>query len=114
MLQRLASMGRYGVPVHLPSCSQLRSSFHLAGPGAERSQFVATDQKTSDVLTDPLAGSVIENELPTYRAISPRAVLSLLCGILAIFSLAHPFFYVFAILAVVLGFTADRNIQRYP
>ena len=62
----------------------------------------------------PLAGSVIENELPTYRAISPRAVFSLICGILALFSLAHPFFYVFAVLAVVLGLSADRNIQRYP
>jgi hypothetical protein len=38
----------------------------------------------------------------------------LICGILAVFSLAHPSFYAFAILAVVLGFTADRNIQRYP
>jgi len=75
---------------------------------------VATDQKTGDVLTEPLAGSVIENELPTYRAISPRAVFSLICGILSLFSLAHPFFYVFAVLAVVLGLSADRNIQRYP
>jgi len=75
---------------------------------------VATDQKTTEVLAEPLQGSVIENELPTYRAISPRAVLSLMCGFLALFSLAHPFFYVFAVLAVVLGFSADRNIQRFP
>jgi len=83
-------------------------------PGVERSSFVATDQKTSEVLAEPTTSSVIENELPTYRAISPRAVLSLICGILALFSLAHPFFYIFAALAVVLGLSADRNIQRYP
>jgi hypothetical protein len=75
---------------------------------------VATHQKTSNVLAEPPAGSVIENELPTYRAISPRSVLSLICGILALFSLAHPFFYLFAVLAVMLGLSADRNIQRYP
>jgi hypothetical protein len=75
---------------------------------------VATDYKASDVESEWAPGSVIENELPTYRAISVRAVLSVLCGAIALFSLAHPFFYLFAILAVLLGFTADRNIQRYP
>jgi len=75
---------------------------------------VATDHKISDVLAEPSAGPAIENELPTYRAISPRAVFSLICGILALFSLAHPFFFVFAVLAVVLGLSADRNVQRYP
>jgi len=75
---------------------------------------VATDQKPTNVLDEPPAGSVIENELPTYRAISPRAILSLICGILSLFSLAHPFFYLFAILAVLLGLSADRNIKRYP
>lgn len=75
---------------------------------------MATDHKISDVLAEPSAGPAIENELPTYRAISSRAVFSLICGILALFSLAHPFFYVFAVLAVVLGLSADRNIQRYP
>jgi hypothetical protein len=75
---------------------------------------VATDYKSSNVLSELPDSSPIENELPTYRAISPRAVLSVLCGILALFSLAHPFFYLFAVLAVVFGFTADWNIQRYP
>ncbi|MFO0889565.1 MAG: DUF4190 domain-containing protein [Isosphaeraceae bacterium] len=74
---------------------------------------MAADQKLSDIDSEA-PGSAIENEIPTYRAISPRAILALFCGFLAIFSLAHPFFYLFAILAVVLGFTADRNIQRYP
>jgi hypothetical protein len=75
---------------------------------------VATDYKPSSVDTEPSVSSAIENELPTYRAISVRAVLGVLCGVLALFSLAHPFFYLFALLAVVLGFTADRNIQRFP
>jgi hypothetical protein len=75
---------------------------------------VATDFKATKVESDWAPGSVIENELPTYRAISARAVLSVVCGAIALFSLAHPFFYLFAVLAVLLGFTADRNIQRYP
>jgi hypothetical protein len=75
---------------------------------------VATDHKSSIVLSEPTDGSAIENELPTYRAVSSRAVLSVLCGILALFSIANSFFYIFAVLAVVLGFTADWNIQRYP
>ena len=75
---------------------------------------MATDHKSSSVLSEPTESSPIENELPTYRAISSRAVLSLLCGILALFGIANSFFYIFAVLAVVLGFTADWNIQRYP
>jgi len=74
---------------------------------------VATDQKLSN-LGPESALSAIENEIPTYRAISPRAILSLICGIMALFSLAHPFFYLFAVFAVLLGYTAVRNIQRYP
>ena len=75
---------------------------------------MATDHKSSNVLSEPTESSPIENELPAYRAISSRAVLSVLCGILAVFSIASPFFYIFAVLAVVVGFTADWNIQRYP
>jgi hypothetical protein len=73
---------------------------------------VATDQKTKIVNIEP--GSVIENELPTYRAISVQAVFSLVCGALAIFCFGHPFFYVAAILAVMFGFLAHRTIRQYP
>ena len=73
-----------------------------------------TDHKSSNSVSELPLGSAIENELPTYRAISPWAVLSLLCGFMSLFSIAHPFFYIFAVLAIVLGFTADRNIKRYP
>jgi hypothetical protein len=75
---------------------------------------VATDHKTSSLLTDAPTSSAIENELPTYRALSSRAILSIIFGVLALLSMAHPFFYLFAVLAVVLGLTADRNIQRFP
>jgi hypothetical protein len=76
---------------------------------------VATDQKISVVdAEDEQAGGVIENELPTYRAISKTAVFSLLFGILALFSFTHWFFYLFAILAIVTGIAANRIIGRYP
>jgi hypothetical protein len=76
---------------------------------------VATDQ-TSRLLVDESTETppAIENEIPTYRAISTRAVFSLICGILASFSFANLFFFVFAILAVVLGVWANRAIKRYP
>ncbi len=73
-----------------------------------------TDHKSASNVSEFPVGSAIENELPTYRAITPWAVLSALCGFLALFSIAHPFFYLFAVLAIVLGFTADRSIKRYP
>jgi hypothetical protein len=75
---------------------------------------VATDQKTSTLRTEPgLPGSAIENELPTYRAISKLAVFSLVCGGLSVFCWAHPFFYVASVLAIVLGFLAYRSIRQY-
>ncbi len=75
---------------------------------------MATDQKINviDAGTDQIA-SVIENELPAYRAISRLAVFSLIFGFLAIFSFAHWFFYLFAILAIVAGVAANMTIGRY-
>ena len=75
---------------------------------------MAPDQKTSTLSIDPEApDSVIENELPTYRAISTRAIYSLICGSMAIFCFAHPIFYGASILAVVLGILANRTIRQY-
>jgi hypothetical protein len=74
---------------------------------------VATEEQMNNPYARQHQGSAIENELPTYQAISWRAILSLLLGILALFSVAHPFFYLSAVLAVLLGITADWNIQRY-
>jgi len=58
--------------------------------------------------------SPIENELPTYRAISTRAIFSLVFGALSVFVVAHPFFYATAILAVVVGIAANRAIRNHP
>jgi len=75
---------------------------------------VATDQKINliDAGTDQI-GSVIENELPAYRAISRLAVFSLIFGFLALFSFVHWFFYLFAILAILVGVAANVSIKRY-
>ncbi len=62
----------------------------------------------------PTNSSPIENEIPTYRAISNRAILSLICGALAAISVAELWFLVFAALAVVLGVTANLAIKRRP
>jgi hypothetical protein len=75
---------------------------------------VATDQKESSVVSGGPQVSAIENEIPTYRAVSTRAVFSLLCGILSALSIAHTSFFTFSVLAIILGLTADRKIQRYP
>jgi uncharacterized membrane protein (DUF485 family) len=76
---------------------------------------VATDQKTPSIADEATeAASAIENELPTYRAISKTATFSLLCGILASFAFANLFFLVLAVLAVVLGVLANLGIKRHP
>lgn len=61
-----------------------------------------------------LRRSAIESEIPTYRAVSTRAVFAVICGLLAGLSFTHPFFYLFAAAAVVLGWSADRAIRRRP
>jgi Domain of unknown function (DUF4190) len=82
---------------------------------AGRSSSVATEQKISTLDIEQEAGdSVIPNELPTYRAISTLAIFSVVCGVVASFTFAHWFFYVAAVLAVVLGFLAHRKIRQYP
>ena len=76
---------------------------------------MATEQKISTLDIEQASGdSPIPNELPTYRAISTLAIFSLICGVAASFSFAHPFFYVLAVLAVALGFLAHRAIRQYP
>jgi hypothetical protein len=74
---------------------------------------VSTDQNVTTRAAEAAPVSAIENEIPTYRAISPRAVFSLLSGVLAVLSFAHPVFLVCAAAAIVLGILADRKIVRY-
>jgi hypothetical protein len=76
---------------------------------------VATDQTSRLTVEEPTpTPPAIENELPTYRAISTRAVFSALCGIMASFSFASLYFLAFAVLAIVLGILANVAIKRYP
>ena len=86
-----------------------------ASTTTRRMSSVATDQKTPYIADEATqVASPIENELPTYRAISKSATISLLCGILASFAFAYLFFLVFAVLAVCLGILANRGIRRHP
>lgn len=89
---------------------------HPAEPMAGgRSSSVATEQKISTLdIERESADSAIPNELPTYRAISTRAIFSVICGVVASFTFAHPSFYVASILAVVLGILAHRAIRQHP
>jgi hypothetical protein len=89
---------------------------HPAAPTAcGRSSSVASEQKISTLdIERESADSAIPNELPTYRAISTRAIFSVVCGVVASFTFAHPFFYVASVLAVVLGILAHRTIRQHP
>lgn len=57
--------------------------------------------------------SIIENEIPTYRAVSPLAVASALLGLGSLAAFIDPWFLVLAVLAVISGALADRKIQLY-
>jgi hypothetical protein len=73
---------------------------------------VSIEQSTTVNPAETVAVSPIENEIPTYRAISPQAVFSVILGFLAILSFAHWSFLACAVGAVVLGVLADRRIVR--
>ena len=75
---------------------------------------MSTD-KTGQLLESPApTSSPIENELPSYRAVSNMAVVSVICGVLASFSFANLTFLIFAVLAVALGWMANLAIKRHP
>lgn len=73
-----------------------------------------TDQNVNALQSETATVSAIENELPTYRAISPGAVVALICGILAILSFASWYFLAFSVAAIVVGVLAGRKIQKMP
>ncbi len=76
---------------------------------------MAVQQKTSTIDAEQVASApVIENEIPTYRAISARAIFSVAFGVLSGCSFAHWIFYVFAVLAIVFGIWAHLKIQQLP
>jgi hypothetical protein len=57
---------------------------------------------------------IIDNELPAYRAVTPKAIASLIFGIAAIFSFVNPYFAIFGALAILCGVAARRSIRRFP
>lgn len=59
-------------------------------------------------------GSPIENEIPTYRAVSPTAVASLGLGVLSALSFTSLFWTSTAVLAVVFGVVSLRSLKRFP
>ena len=67
----------------------------------------------STAKAEPPPVPVIENELPSYRAISPLAISSLVCGLISLFSFADLWFTLAGGLAVVLGLWADWKIRRF-
>jgi len=73
---------------------------------------VSIEQSTTVHPAEAVPVSAIDNEIPTYRAISPQAVFSLILGFLAILSFAHWIFLTCAVAAVILGILADRRIVR--
>ncbi len=73
---------------------------------------MATDQDTQ-MAESSVTSSVIENELPTYRAISLLAIASLVCGAISVFSFADSIFIAVAAAAIVLGLLAHRSIGRF-
>lgn len=58
--------------------------------------------------------SAIENEIPEYRAISPLAITSLFFGLASALSFADLWFVIAGAIAVVFGWLALRDIQRFP
>lgn len=73
---------------------------------------MSIDQNANATVAEPM-DSAIENEIPTYRAISRGAVFALVFGVLAILSYASLDFLAFSALAILCGWQADRKIQRY-
>lgn len=57
--------------------------------------------------------SAIENELPTYRAISATAVVSLVLGLVSLLSFVDPWFLLAGAGAIVAGVLALLKIGRY-
>ena len=72
---------------------------------------MATDPATDSTRR---SSSAIENELPTYRAISGWAVAALVFGFLSIVSFANLYFLAASVAAVVAGVIATRTIRAYP
>ena len=74
---------------------------------------MAIDETTSST-TEKSGSSAIENEFPTYRAISALAVWSLIFGAGSILSFASPWFLILTVISVTFGVMSLRKIKRLP
>ena len=75
---------------------------------------MATDTKPTPVLTGNLDIPVIENEIPAYRAISARAVGSLILGLCSVFCFTSLWFLLLVAASILFGWAAIRAIRRLP
>lgn len=56
----------------------------------------------------------VANELPSYRAITPLAVWSLIFGLVSILGFAWEGFWSLPVVSIVLGLLALRKTKKYP
>lgn len=75
---------------------------------------MATEPQTAASTAPSWSDSPIENELPTYRAISSWAIASLVLGVTSLVSFASLNFVIASVGAIVTGALAQRAIRRYP
>ncbi len=73
---------------------------------------MAIDQTPSS--SESPAAPAIDNEFPTYRAISPLAVFSLILGLASVFSFASHWFLLLTAAAMIAGGLALRKIHQFP
>ncbi len=66
----------------------------------------------SRLAAEETRASAIENEIPSYRAVSRLAILSLLLGIMTVLTFASPWFALTGLAAIVVGALANRAIKR--
>jgi hypothetical protein len=75
---------------------------------------VALDQTPSTSPPESTAIPAIDNEFPTYRAISPTAVLSLVLGVGSVFCYADLWFLLMVAASVALGLYSLKKIRELP
>jgi hypothetical protein len=75
---------------------------------------VAIDQPPISSPLESSALPAIENEFPTYRAISSTAVLSLICGVASVFCYADLWFLLLVAASVLLGLYSIKKIRKFP
>ncbi len=75
---------------------------------------MAIDQTSAAPPTGEVQTPAIENEFPTYRAISSAAVLSLIFGLGSVFCFADLWFLLLSAFGVGLGILAMRKIRQFP